>query len=399
MKNLLLISFLLLLTSAGAVKANEARVTINATDTGLAHVPVHADFPAGTFDAYTPFCIDTDSGLQPAQLETLDNGQQRIWWIANQPAGTQIDASIRTGEDCPRFTEFRWQAPSPRSSQLLHGHRPILQYEHPVFNSGDIEATKKPYHHVFDPESGEKITKGVGGLYSHHRGIFFGYNHVYVDNGDEQIDIWHANDGERSEHEAILTTFAGPVMGGHVVRILWKDHDGEPFAEERREIRAFPQPDGNILIDFKTEMHPHANHVKLDGDRQHAGVQFRASQHVADNPEQSRYIRPDGWAHLDPDEEVGDDNNTGFGWNAFSFRIEDRPYTVTYMSHPDNPEPAEMSERLYGRFGEFFRYELTPDNPLNARYRFWISTGDTPGKEQILTRYHNYGQPPNITRQ
>lgn len=375
------------------------RVVIQAPDHDMIHTPVFLDFPDGTFEAGVPICVMNGTEVHPAQLEITGQQEQRIWWIASQPAGSRAEVSITSGEECPQPAPFTWESITSESRLLVLDAQPVLQYEFPEFDPDDIEHTKKPYHHVFDPGTGEKITKGVGGLYSHHRGIFFGYNHIYVDGGDEQIDIWHANYGERSEHLDIITEFTGPVFGGHIVRIQWKDHDGQPFADELREIRVFRQPEGELLIDFRSKLHALAGHVRLDGDRQHAGVQFRASQYVADHPEHSRYIRPDAWSHLQPEEEIGDDNNTDFGWNAFHFRIEDRPYTVSYLSHHSNPSPAEMSERLYGRFGEFFRYELTPENPLKSRYRFWITTGEPPAKEQIRNRYETYIHKPELILQ
>ena len=76
-----------------------------------------------------------------------------------------------------------------------------------------------------------------------------------------------------------------------------------------------------------------------------------------------------------------------------SFRIKEKPFTVVYMSHPGNPDNAEMSERLYGRFGEFFPYYLTVDNPLVVNYRFWIIAGKEPSPEAIDLRYQAYKNP------
>src|SRR5438876_264191 len=36
--------------------------------------------------------------------------------------------------------------------------------------------TYKPYLHVFDAEGKAPITKGPGGTYTHHRGIYIGWN-------------------------------------------------------------------------------------------------------------------------------------------------------------------------------------------------------------------------------
>jgi hypothetical protein len=63
------------------------------------------------------------------------------------------------------------------------------------------------------------------------------------------------------------------------------------------------------------------------------------------------------------------------------------------MSHPSNPENAEMSERLYGRFGEFFPYRLTVEDSLTVKYRFWVTEGKVPSLERIDLRYHAFANP------
>src|SRR5260221_4164081 len=40
------------------------------------------------------------------------------------------------------------------------------------------EETYKPYLHVFDADGKEPITKGPGGQFTHHRGIFIGWNEI-----------------------------------------------------------------------------------------------------------------------------------------------------------------------------------------------------------------------------
>jgi len=231
------------------------------------------------------------------------------------------------------------------------------------------------------------ITKGPGGLYTHHRGIFFGYNHVYTN--ERQIDIWHARNGERSEHVEVLKEFEGPVMGGHIVRIQWKNHDGEEFLEEEREIRVFRQSEEAVIVDFQSTLNTVNGPVRLDGDRQHAGVQFRAAQYVADHSDQTAFIRPANLSHIGPNEEIEGEDMMDLPWNAMHFVVDERPYTVAYLTHPSNPGDAEMSERLYGRFGEFFRYEVTADNPLQVRYRFLIKSGNL-NEDEIERHYSTF---------
>lgn len=352
--------------------------------------PVYIELDNRVFDEDASVCLHYGAVTVPGQIENLDGGRQRIWWIVNLKPGESASYGLTVDEEC--FTSsFDWERVGDHSMQLLFNGNPVIQYEHPVFDPDDIEETKKPFHHVFEPSGDDLITKGPGGRFSHHRGIFFGYNHVYIN--DERIDIWHANDGERSEHIEVIREFAGPVMGGHEVRIHWKDHDGEPFIEEIRTIRVFRQDTDETLIDFASILQPVDRPVRLEGDRQHAGVHFRASQYVADNPDYSRFIRPPSWTDLDPREEIRGARMYDLPWNAMHFRINDNPFTVSYMSHPTNPGNAEMSERLYGRFGEFFPYYLDEDDHLVVHYRFWVKEGEAPSVDQLDMRYQGFAYP------
>ncbi len=365
---------------------------------------------AGAFDRIaTPVYLDVDSSmcpegakvavvenatLAPAQMESVEDGKVRIWWIVhNLPAGDSREYEILFLNET--FDEdFHWKDKTEFTTRLLFGDRAVLEYVHPLFDTNDIENTKKPFHHVFAPDGSRAITKGVGGLYSHHRGIFFGYNKIQFDG--TSLDTWHARNGEHEQHVEFVETAAGPLLGSQTLRIHWNDRDGEPFAKEVRRVRAFRQPDDTMLIEFETDLRTEREKVILDGDRQHAGVQFRAAQYVADHEKETRYLRPKAWADLPPDQQINTPEHKNLPWNAAKFSVENEKYTVVYITHPDNPSDAFFSERLYGRFGEFFRYELTPDNPLHAQYRWWIAASQDIDRDQIESRYHDFANPPEV---
>jgi hypothetical protein len=379
----------------GCSSRYERSFTLNSGEHDLINAPVYVDLEDSKLYVNGRFCLRTQDDEVPVQVENLDEARQRIWWIANAEAGQTINYELRSNGQC-HTGEYTWEQVGKHSRQLTFGGRPVIQYEHPVFDPDDIEGTKKPFHHVFEPSGDQLITKGPGGLYPHHRGIFYGYNHVYI-NG-ERIDIWHARNGERSEHIEVIREYAGTVMGGHEVKIHWKDMEGNPFIEEIREVRVFKPQDGETLIDFHSTMTAVKGPVRLEGDRQHAGVQFRASQYVAENRENSKFIRPPALSHLSGTKEIDGDDIYDLPWNAMHFMIDDKPFTVVYMSHPSNPSGAEMSERLYGRFGEFFPYHLTKDNPLVVHYRFLVIEGPEPSPETLDKRYQAYTGPVMVAR-
>lgn len=351
----------------------------------LENRPVSVDVHAASIPLGTTLCMISGDRVLPAQTEELENGSLRLWWPATQGQGTSARYELTSGRECDA-PHFSWSESDHRSAQLLYNGKPVISYEYPVYDPEDVESSKKPFHHVYSPDGTQKITKGPGGLYSHHRGIFLGYNHIFVNDGERQIDIWHAQDGERSEHQSVLGTTEGPVTGGHAVSIEWKDFDWNTFIEEKRNLRVFKLSDESLMIDVHSELTSLVDKVVLDGDRHHAGLQFRASQHVADNSEATRFIRPEGWSDMPAGSELGDENSYDFPWNAMHFSLEGQAFTVAYLSHPDNPGGAEMSERLYGRFGEFFPYELERNETLEMKYRFLITAGEL-SRQDIQKHY------------
>jgi hypothetical protein len=382
----LIIIFLSACSSAGY----DIEFTIQAQDFDLVNAPVYVDFENSGLDEGSALCMRFRGGRVPAQIEILDNTLRRLWWIVNLQAGESMTYKLVSNGKC-NSDAFEWHNIGNYSTRLDFGDQPIIQYEHPVFDTGNIVDTHKPYHHIIDPEGSQFITKGSGGLEPHHKGIFLGFSQIFFN--DSRVNIWASFNGERSEHVQTINSFGGPVMGGHTVEIHWKDQEGRPFIEEIRQLRAFSQPKGESLVEFTSTLYAIDFPVRLRGDRHHAGVQFRASQYVADNLEKTTFIRPADRGHLQPDVEIGGEEMINMPWNAMYFDVEGKRYTFAYLSHPSNSDISEMSERRYGRMGEYFPHDLTHDNPLTMNYRFWIKAGDKPSGESIDLRYKVFADP------
>ncbi|RUL87741.1 DUF6807 family protein [Tautonia sociabilis] len=296
---------------------------------------------------------------------------------AGESARFELSApSVRASE----MGGFSWRK-SGQGDLLVKGDKPVLLYVRPTLDESSPEAreqTYKPFHHLFAPD-GRLVTKGPGGLFTHHRGLFFGFNRVSYGDG-KQADVWHARGKAYQSHEESVLEEAGPVVGRHRVRIDWHGQEGEVFAEETREVTAYAVAGKGFAIDFASRVETTAGPVRLDGDPQHAGVHFRASNQVADvTKDQTYYLRPDGKGQ--PGATRNWDPSTGEGpvnlpWNAMSFVLDGDRYTVAYLDRPDNPKEARYSERDYGRFGSYFEYELTAEHPLAVRYRLWLREGE-----------------------
>ena len=116
--------------------------------------------------------------------------------------------------------------------------------------------------------------------------------------------------------------------------------------------------------------------VTLDGDPQHAGFQFRASNEVAESTaKQTFYIRP-----IDGKDEMGKTKNwpqnkdmTNLDWKAQSVVIQGQRYFTVYLDHPKTLSQV-YSERDYGRFGSYFKSSVTADSTLSVKYRLIFGT-------------------------
>jgi hypothetical protein len=272
----------------------------------------------------------------------------------------------------------------------VNGKRKVLQYFNLPHDPKDHFFTFKPFHNVYDPAKGEVMLTNSSaktdkdGLYPHHRGLFFGFNRIGY--GDKKTaDIWHGTDNVYSQHDKTLGTEAGEIEGRQRVAISWHGKDGQTFANEEREVTVYAIP-GGTMIDWSTMLTTSLDRVRLDGDPQHAGFHFRANQEVAKNgKENTYYLRPDGKGkpgetrNWEPGAKAAiskDPRTVNLPWNAMSFVVGGQRYTVLRINLPDNPRETRGSERDYGRFGDYFEYDLTPANPLKLKYRVWVQDGE-----------------------
>ncbi len=230
-------------------------------------------------------------------------------------------------------------------------------------------ATCKVFHHVWAPD-GRLLTKGLGGLYPHHRGLFLGWNRLRC--RGQTFDFWHCSHGETQR----LVAFVAPTALGlgddwQVAAIDWLAGDGKPVLHEHRALRACPRAFGSTVLDVRIELRAADATVLLDGDPQHAGHQFRAVQQFAEpHATPVRYLRP-AMATAQ-----ADDVWTACDWIAAVMPLADGPVTVLRIEGRGNPEPATWSTRGYGRFGAMCRYELVPDVCLRLAYTYIVATGE-----------------------
>ncbi|MEM9110662.1 MAG: DUF6807 family protein [Planctomycetota bacterium] len=274
--------------------------------------------------------------------------------------------------------------PGKRLTVLNAESKPIVTYEYAhVLGENDKVTfdTAKVYHQVVAPDGKTMLTKGPGGTFPHHRGIYIGWSKI-KHNGKSH-DLWHVRNTTQ-KHVAFTkqeTTNAGTTVAS---RIDWIGSDGKPVLEETRTVTVHDDTGGAYaVIDFVSELTAAHGAVELNGDPEHAGIQFRPSQEVAEN-KSAKYVFP-----VDDPKQT---QHAGMDWAAQTFELGGQKWSVQQMSHPSNPDDnARWSAyRDYGRFGEFPVIKIGAGQTVTVQYRFRITKGDAPDRATLNKMYAAY---------
>jgi hypothetical protein len=409
MRCYLLSAFVLLLfIAAGRAGTHTVAFTVSAGKHDCAQEPVCIPFqlPAGVTPINRVEVRDGKDRLvaagqvSPASLltEQAGKGRQELHFVLPAlKAGAHLDlkAVIEYGGSAVP-SGFVWST----KDELFFGDRPILRYVHPTLDESSPksrEETFKVFHHVYDPSGKRLVTKGPGGLYTHHRGVFYGF--MKATYGKNTVDIWHCPaPGTKNEahqaHRNVLSRTAGPVLGRHRVEIDWNGIGKHTFAREQRELTVY-NVQGGTLIEFTSLLTPTDEPMKLDGDPQHAGFHFRADNQVAEKTKNETIsIRPDGVGKtgVERNWEKSKTHHVNLPWLGMSSVLDGNRYTVAYLDKPSNPKEARFSERTYGRFGSYFVTKVTKEKPLLVSYRLWLQEGQmTP--EEIAAKSQAFVEP------
>lgn len=404
----LLTAALALCASSAPAETKSLTVTLTAGAHERVHLPVRV--PLDT-DAASVTVQDAAGQSLPGQLTAPGlasragkPGQRELHFILPRLAAgatATFRVTLSSEKAAPGAgPTFAWHDTPGESSELRLGDRPVLRYMHRALDDSSKEKreqTFKVFHHLFDPAGTRLVTKGPGGLYTHHRGLFYGFNRITY-GGTKKADIWHCTGNVHQAHARFLTREAGPVLGRHLLEITWHGQDKEVFAVEQRELTAYNVP-GGVLVEFASHLESKSGRVRLDGDPQHAGFHFRADNEVAEKAKKLTYfLRPDGpgkpgeTRNWEPKTRKGPVN---LPWNAMSFILGKQRYTAVYLDRPTNPKEARYSERDYGRFGSYFEYDLDTGKPLDVNYRVWLQNGEMKGPEAAALSA-NFVTPPAV---
>ena len=245
----------------------------------------------------------------------------------------------------------------------------VAQLQRAEHNPVRHQQTSKVFHHVFAPD-GRQLTKGAGGEYQHHRGLFVGWNQVLW--RGRTFDFWHCQRGETQRFRGLVPPAELALEGPwQVAAIDWCTGDGERVLEERRALRATTLGSGETALDLVIDLRAVDGAVRVAGDPHHSGQHFRALQEFAEaNGAPVRYLRP-------ATAQGGkDDVWSGCDWVAAVLPLPQGPVTVLRIEGRDNPQPVSWSTRPYGRFGATFASAVQPGTPLRLGFRYVLAVGE-----------------------
>lgn len=242
-----------------------------------------------------------------------------------------------------------------------------------------LNETYKPYLHIFDAEGTAPITKGAGGDFTHHRGIFEGWMKIGV-NG-RTYDRWHMKGGEQI-HQKFLAQKADAKGASFTSLVKWNGEGDEAILEDERTFTFLPAPAPYYaVVDVTTKIKALAGDTTLDGDPEHSGLQFRPAQEVDRSKTTYIYAKEKADVHKDVD----------YPWFGETFSLNGKSYSVVYLNHPENPKEARISAyRDYGRFGVFFKTSIPKGETLTLKVRFLIAQGELPTAEAIQKSWNAY---------
>lgn len=294
---------------------------------------------------------------------------------------------------------------------VLFAGRPVARYMYAYDTSSPEKRTLtcKPFLNLFDAEGKGFITNtastGKGIQFPHHRGIFIGWQKIGF--GDKKYNLWEMGSGVQV-HQKFLDQKAGPAEATLASEVAWNLSDGKTLLQEERTqtFRARPAPT-LALLDFTSKLKAVAGDLLLDGDPEHGGIQYRAANEL--DRKETKYCLPKEGVPtgIDPSVDwvtmaVLKDGKqaaitklpaTDLAWAAMSYVLAGKRYAVQEMSHPGNPKGTVWSAyRDYGRFGAFFRGPLKSGETLTVRYRFIVTEGEPPSREQLQRQYEEYAK-------
>ena len=160
---------------------------------------------------------------------------------------------------------YSWKDEPGKHLDLLKGDRKIVRHAYERMDPEDRERTYKPFHHAHQADGKDFLTKGPGGKFTHHRGIYYGFSKCSAVNaaGKKCGSIPGTAKGGYQTHEKVIESKADDKGASHTVEIAWRVDDGSIFASEKRTLSFSHREDGSLQVDFSSVLSTKQESVTL----------------------------------------------------------------------------------------------------------------------------------------
>ena len=221
--------------------------------------------------------------------------------------------------------------------------------------------------------------------HSHHNSVWIAHNSV---NG---VNFWADNGDGRIVHEKVEAYEDADDQALIAVTNAWIDRDGKKLLKERREMRFFPEADGQWRLLLDLTLTPTAASVTFDKSS-FGLLAVRMAKTIGVH---------DGGGRIRNSE--GRINEPQVHWKRAKWVDYSGPIApdaregITLMDHPSNPRhPSYFHVRDDGWMGASLSFEgpleVKNDQPLHLRYALWIHRG-VPDGPTIDAKYAQFAAP------
>ena len=392
-----------LLVSSALRAADSFTLTVSAGDANRTSTPVTFQLP-DNFPAGTWYLTSQKDQVLPLSI----SGKSATFILDQLPANKTATYTLRRAQGAgPR--ELMQPNPSAlrldRKQNVLKisaGDKPILTYQgdpspppagvDPVFTRGGY------IHPVYSP-SGKLLTDDYTPDHKHHHGIWSPWTKTEFEG--KHTDFW--NMGEKTgrvEFVKLGETFADGVAAGfrtfHKMVAL---SGGAPKTalNETWDVTVYaPITNPKPMYIFDLVIHQEcASEIPLILPKYHyGGLGFRGNRQWKD-------LKNNCWFLTSEGKDRSNGNETKGRWCHISGKTDGEMIGVAILDHPSNfrsPQGMRLNPDI-----PFFCYcpsqdgpwEITPEKPYNARYRFIVSEGGA-DKNLIERLYTDWADPPKV---
>ena len=259
--------------AAASAAEKTVRLTVEAGAHDRSNTPIRATISAPAEMASVEL-KDASGRVLPAQLtepgvlnEAGESARELHFLLPSLAKGQTLELVAVLSDKPAAAKGFAWKHEENEYAELSYDGRPVMRYMCKPLDEKNRDETYKVYHHVYNPAGSRFITKGPGGQFPHHRGIFYGFSRTTDPGGT--VDPWHCPGAVHQSHQGVLDEEAGPGVGRHLAVVGWHGRNKEIFANEKRELSVY-LPSGGALIEFASRLETAGGKVRVDGDPQHA---------------------------------------------------------------------------------------------------------------------------------